>query len=195
MAGACRTEEDLVACFCAGSDSCFTQLINRHRHELVNFCTKFLGDYSDGEDVAQDICVSLYESLHHFRQEATFTTWLYRVAINRCKNRYSSWWQRLTRTSKRVSSVDRDTSEIILIDEDFSPEKATLIKERELLLRSAIAELDIRFKEVVILRDIEDKSYDEIGAILAIETGTVKSRLARGRKMVMGKLQGVRDVF
>lgn len=195
MAETIKSDGELIDCFVKGSDNCFTQLINRHRNQLVNFCTHYLGSAEEGEDVAQDICVLLYDALHSFREESQFSTWLYRIAVNRCKNRHGSWWRRLTRQGKRVSSVDRETSEITVVDEDFSPEDAAHMKEKEILLRSALAELDDGFKEVVILRDLEEKSYQEIAEIMGLEVGTVKSRIARGRKMVMGKLQGVRHEF
>ncbi len=186
---------DLVERIREGDERAFRLLVNRWRSRLVNFCARRLGNPIDGEEVAQEVCVVLYEKINTFRGDSQFSTWLYRIAVNRCRNRYGSWWSRLKRNGKRVSSVDRETSEIAVVDRDSSPEQNMQKVQAGKLLMSHLAHLPEIFREVVIFRDLEELSYEEIGAILGISEGTVKSRISRGRAMLQESVAEVRNEF
>ncbi len=186
---------DLVERIREGDERAFRLLVNRWRSRLVNFCARRLGNPIDGEEVAQEVCVVLYEKINTFRGDSQFSTWLYRIAVNRCRNRYGSWWSSLKRNGKRVSSVDRETSEIAVVDRDSSPEQNMQKVQAGKLLMSHLAHLPEIFREVVIFRDLEELSYEEIGAILGISEGTVKSRISRGRAMLQESVAEVRNEF
>ncbi len=188
-------DRELIEEIRKGDQLAFRQLINRHRDRLVNFCVRYLGDREEGEDTAQEICVLIYEKLDTFRGDSQFSTWLYRIAVNRCKNHHGNWWNRLFRQGKKISSVDRETSEITVIDDESSPEKQTHESELSELIMNKITGLPEKFREVILLRDMEDRTYDEIEAITGISSGTVKSRLNRGRKLLQAQLAEVRDEF
>lgn len=188
-------DRELIEQIRDGNEGSFRILINRHRDRLVNFCVRYLGDRSEGEDIAQEVCVLLYEKLDSFRGDAQFSTWLYRIAVNRCKNRQGSWWSRLTRQGKRVSSVDRETSEIAIVDSGSSPEGSAVQSEMGEMIMNRIAELPTQFREVILLRDLEDRPYEEIAEITNSSTGTVKSRLNRARKILQTQLAEVKNEF
>ncbi len=188
-------DHELIEQIKTGDEAAFRLLINRHRDKLVNFCVRFLGSQSEGEDVAQEVCLVLYEKIGSFKGESQFSTWLYRIAVNRCKNRYGSWWSRLTRTGQRVSSVDRDTSEVTVIDTNFASDSQTERSELSEYLMGLITALPTQFREVILLRDLEDHSYEEIAEITNSSLGSVKSRLNRGRKMLQTQIAEVRDEY
>ncbi len=190
-----RSDHELVTLIKNGDKPAFRALIDRYRDRLVTFCSRYLGSDSDGEDVAQEVCVLLYEKLDSFKENAQFSTWLYRIAVNRCKNRHGSWWNRLTRNGKRVSSVDRDTSEITVIDDENSSDAMTQNSELSEYIMTQIGELAPQFREVILLRDLQDHTYDEIAKIVGASVGTVKSRLSRGRKLLQTQLEGVRNEY
>jgi len=178
-----------------GDERAFRLLVNRWRQRLVNFCSRRLGNPIDGEEVAQEVCVVLYEKLSAFRGDSQFSTWLYRIAVNRCNNRHGSWWSRLKRQGKRVSSVDRETSEIAVVDSQNSPEQNTQIVQAGKLLMDHLQTLPQNFRDVVIFRDLEDLSYEEIARITGCSEGTVKSRISRGRAMLQELVAEVRHEF
>lgn len=186
---------ELVALIREGDERAFRLLVNRWRGRLVNFCARRIGDPVDGEEVAQEVCVILYEKIHTFRGDSQFSTWIYRIAVNRCRNRSGSWWNRLMRNGKRVSGVDRETSEITVVDSDSSPEQNMQKIQAGAILMKQLAKLPEIFREVVILRDLEDLSYDEIAAITGTSEGTVKSRISRGRAMLQETVAEVRHEF
>jgi len=190
-----RSDHELVTLIKNGDEPAFHVLINRYRDRLVTFCSRYLGSDTDGEDVAQEVCVLLYEKLDSFKENSQFSTWLYRIAVNRCKNRHGSWWNRLTRNGKRVSSVDRETSEITVVDSNEATDSSTQNSELSEYIMSEIAELSSQFREVILLRDLQDHTYDEIAKIVGTSVGTVKSRLSRGRKLLQTQLEGVRDEY
>jgi RNA polymerase sigma-70 factor, ECF subfamily len=179
----------------AGDETAFRNLINRHRDRLVNFCIRYLDSRSEGEDIAQEICVVLYEKLGTFNEKSQFSTWLYRIAVNRCKNRYGSWWNRLTRQGKRVSSVDRETSEITIIDSTETTDRSSEKSELSEFLMSTIATLQPQFREVILLRDLEGYSYEEVAQMTNSSLGSVKSRLNRARTLLQTMLAEVRDEY
>jgi len=188
-------DNELILRIRDGDERAFRMLVNRWRDRLVTFCSRWLGNRVDGEEVAQEVCVILYEKLHLFRGESLFSTWIYQIAVNRCRNRHGSWWNRLTRNGKRVSSVDRETSEITVVDHESSPEQSAQKSQAQAILLAAVANLPVQFREVIILRDLEDRSYDEISRITGSSEGTVKSRINRGRAMLQETLAEVRDEF
>ena len=178
------TDTALVRAFQSGERKAFDKLVLRHRDRVFNICYRFLGDYQDAEDTAQDVFLKAYSSLKQFRFRSSFYTWLYRIAVNTCKNRLKSLGYRLMKM--RVSLSDTDDDDInhlsrTMGDESKSPILEIEKKERMKLIQKAIDSLSAEHKAVVILRDIEGLSYKEITDITGIKTGTLKSRLSRAR--------------
>jgi RNA polymerase sigma-70 factor (ECF subfamily) len=183
----------LVRAFQAGNRAAFDRLVLKHKDKVFNLCYWFLGDYHEANDSAQDAFLRAYQSLMKFRSESTFSTWLYRIAVNTCKNRLKSSDYR--RKKKMVwldnpaNSEARSTA-VEIEDESPSPLIELEKKERLALIKRAINTLPTEQKSVVVLRDIEGLSYDDVSSITGLNLGTVKSRLARARLGLRKKLGG-----
>jgi RNA polymerase sigma-70 factor (ECF subfamily) len=184
----------LVKDFQAGNKTSFDELVLRHKDRVFNVCYKFLGDYQDANDSAQETFVKVYRSLRRFRFEATFSTWLYRIAVNTCKNKLTSSEHRYRKKMVRLDNPGETegTAHLVEIrDENQSPLIELERKERLSLIQKSIESLPIEQKTVVVLRDIEGVSYEDIAHITGERLGTVKSRLARARLELREKLKGV----
>lgn len=179
-------EEDavLVKAFQAGDKSAFDKLVIRHEEKLFNVCYWLLGDYQEANDSSQDAFIKAYRGLGKFRSESRFFTWLYRIAVNTCKNKLQSVEYRQKNKMFRLDNPghpDGKESAMEIADESQSPVVKLEKKERLALLKKAINVLPSDQKTVVVLRDIEALSYKEIASITGLSLSAVKSRLFRGR--------------
>lgn len=184
----------MVSAFQTGKDAAFDTLVLRHKDKVFNLCYWFLGDYHEANDAAQETFIKVFRSLKTFRLESAFSTWLYRIAVNTCKNRLkSSEFSQRKRTIRLDNpGVSKETPPSMEIaDESQSPMIQLERKERWVLIKRAIDSLPPEQKAVVALRDIEGLSYDEIAQITGFNLGTVKSKLARARLGLRDKLRGV----
>lgn len=174
----------LVKAFQAGEKAAFDRLVLKHKDRLFNLCYWFLGDYQEANDSAQEAFIRAYRSLNKFRSESTFSTWLYRIAVNTCKNRLKSLEYRLRKKMVWLDGPGKSEGSnppIDIEDEFHSPVIELERKERMALIRKALDSLPSEQKTVVVLRDIDGLSYEEIASIAGLNLGTVKSRLARAR--------------
>ena len=191
-----NNDEDiaLITSFLKGDRVSFDRLVLKYQDRILNLCVRTAGDYAEGEDAAQETFVKVYKNLNKFKGEALFSTWLYRIAVNTCKNRRRSWWNRMKRTAVRIDKpIETEEGEHTyeIGDTSLSP-----IKDLERLqiadsVKKALDTLTDKHKELIILRDIQGLSYEEIEAILGISIGTVKSRLSRARKAMQEKLRAI----
>jgi RNA polymerase sigma-70 factor (ECF subfamily) len=183
----------LVARFQEGDGTAFDGLVRRHQDAVFRTCLRFLGDYDEAVDCAQDVFVRVYKTLGSFRRESRFSTWLYRVAVNVCKNRASSLQFRRRR---RMFSLDTarnpDGKTVEVKNGRWSPHREYEKKEEREAVERAIHGLPEDQRAVVILRDIESLSYDEIARITGFAQGTVKSKLFRARKRLAEELRELR---
>ncbi len=184
----------LIKAFQRGDKRAFDQLVIRHKDRIFNLCYRFIGDYEEANDSAQEAFVKAYGSLKTFRLESTFSTWLYRIAVNTCKNKLGSSSYRAKR--KTVSLDNPGNNEVGALPMEIqngtpSPLARMEEKERRRLVQKALAALPAEFKMVVALRDIEGLSYEEIAQVTGLNLGTVKSRIARARTDLRNKLRGV----
>lgn len=192
-----RDEEDdysLIRSFHSGDKTAFDIIVLRHKDRIFNLCLRFLGNYHEAEDTAQDIFVKAYGSLKSFRFESSFFTWLYRIAVNTCKNKIKS---REFRIKKLSSGMDNPGESIGLgmaerLDGPVSNPVSDLEKKETMkALQQAIDSLPSDQKSVVILRDIQGMSYEEIADITGFKLGTLKSKLSRARNTLKEKLGGI----
>jgi RNA polymerase sigma-70 factor (ECF subfamily) len=166
----------------------------RHKDRIFNLCYRSQGDYQEAYDTAQEIFIKVYKNLQSFRGDSSFLTWLYTIAGNTCKNRLKSMEYRYR--NKKVSlhdphNQDGGNREIEIEDESESPLIVLEKKEKMKIIQRAIDSLPAEQKMVVVLRDIEGLSYDEIIKITGHRLGTVKSKLSRARLILRGKLRGI----
>jgi len=188
----------LVRAFNAGQKDAFDLLVLRHKDRIFNLCLWYLGDYQEANDIAQEIFIKVFRSLGMFKFKSAFSTWLYRIAVNTCKNRLKSMEFRFKKRMRRlnhpgISQSNNPSAEIAseIADESGSPLDRLEKKERAIRVRKTINALPDKKKTMIILRDIEGFSYAEICMITGLKPGTVKSRLARARLTLKEKLKGV----
>ncbi|MBW1912497.1 MAG: sigma-70 family RNA polymerase sigma factor [Deltaproteobacteria bacterium] len=183
----------LVREFQSGDRDVFDSLVIRHKDRIFNLCYRFLGDYYDAEDAAQEIFVKVYRSLKRFRLDSSFSTWLHRIAVNTCKNKIKSLEYRYRKKQARLNNdgIGENPYSMEPGQESHSPMAELERKERMKAIQKAIDALPAKQKTVVVLRDIQGFSYDEITRITGYKLGTLKSRLARARLDLRDKLKGV----
>jgi len=167
-----------------GETDAFEMLVERHQKKMLNIAYRMMGDYDEACDVTQEAFISAYKSIKKFKAEAKFSTWLYRIVVNYSKNRL----KQLSGLSKKEGVFMDDNTEKRADDilnqslvNSANPGTQMETREREAHVQKCISSLDEEYREVLVLRDIQGFSYDEISNILKIPDGTVKSRLSRAR--------------
>ena len=167
----------------------FRELVETHRDRVFNITYRMLGDRAEAEDVAQEVFISVFKTIDMFREEAKFSTWLYRVTVNHCKNRIKYLARRHDRDRDELDETSHETNGAAGVPRNVQPDRALEGAQLEVLLQEAIAHLDDDQRVVVVLRDVEDLSIEEICEITGLPDGTVKSRLHRARLVLRKRLQ------
>jgi len=184
----------LVKAFQKGDKRAFDELVVRHQDRIFNLCYRFLGDYEETNDSAQEAFVKAYDSLSTFRLESTFSTWLYRIAVNTCKNKLGSSACKAKRKTVSLDNPGNPSDDPLHMEiPNGAPSPLARMEEKEkmALVQRALDALPTEFKMVVTLRDVEGLSYEDIAEITGLNLGTVKSRIARARTDLRNKLRGV----
>ncbi len=172
------SDEDLIGNFQAGDVSAFEEIVRRYKDQLVNFAYRFLGDLEEAEDIAQETFLRVFRKRNAYRNVAKFSTWIYTITGNLAKTELR---RRKRRKLISLSSLGFEDKDFDLKDTKKGPEESVhdLIKDE--FIQRAINSLPDKFREVIIFRDIQELSYEEISSIVKIPLGTVKSRVNRGR--------------
>ncbi|MCA1629538.1 MAG: sigma-70 family RNA polymerase sigma factor [Acidobacteria bacterium] len=179
----------------AGDAESFDRLVSDRSQDVYALLYRLTQDAEEARDLTQETFLQAFRSIAHFRGDADLRTWLYRIAVNQARNRWR-WWRRRRRDATvSLDAPARDSEQPLsarLKDErGRDPEGETLAHERERALDAALQTLARPYREVVVLRDVEGLSYEEVAAALEISVGTVKSRLSRGRAELRRRLEGV----
>jgi RNA polymerase sigma-70 factor (ECF subfamily) len=191
--GSSRADTVLIRAVQAGDMAAFDELVLKHKDRLFNLVYWFLGDYHETNDCAQEIFIKVFKSIKKFRFESAFSTWLYRIAINTCKNRIKSSayrWKKKTVSLETSNGSKNDNPFSEIANGSPTPAMALEKKERMMLIQKAIDSLPEEQNRVVVLRDIQGLLYQDISDITGLNLGTVKSRLARGRLALKNQLKG-----
>ena len=184
------TDEELISRFQSGDIYAFEEIVHRYKDPLVNFIYNYVGNRTEAEDIVQETFLRVFKNKHLYRSIAKFSTWIYTIASNLAKTELR---RRKRRRFLSLSHMGYDDKDYELPDEYFSPERIVDNKMKGRTIRKEIEALPEKFKEVVILRDIQEFSYEEIGQILKIPVGTVKSRVNRGRLRLQKRLKYLLD--
>ena len=172
------TDEELIARFQNGDAYAFDLLVRRYKDPLLNFIYRFLGDLVESEDIVQETFYRVYKNKHYYKEVAKFSTWIYTIAGNLAKTELRR------RKRRRVFSIHKETAaekELELPDLQSDPEKEVNTIVTEKIIQKAITSLPQKFRQVIVLRDIQGFSYEEISGIIKVPLGTVKSRVNRAR--------------
>lgn len=184
----------LIKAFQRGDQRAFDQLVVRHKDRIFNLCYRFLGDYEEANDSAQETFVKAYGSLKAFRLESAFSTWLYRIAVNTCKNKLGSSAYKAKRKTVSLDNPGPDEDRPLAMEiQNGAPSPLDRMEEKERMthIQTALDALPADFRMVVTLRDVEGLSYEDIAEIAGLNLGTVKSRIARARTELRNKLRGI----
>ena len=174
---------DLIESIRAGDASAFNELVLKYRNRVMGIAARMLENRVDAEDLAQDVFVKVYHSLKSFKGEALFSTWLYRITANSCLNH-----RRRKKTEAAIDPMGGD-KDFTFSDDSANPQTLLEKEEFKRFLEKAIHELPEEQRLVLILRDIEGLSYEEIADSLELELGTVRSRLHRARLAIQARIK------
>lgn len=164
-----------------GNVNAFEMLVNAYEKTVYNLALRTLGNPQDAEDVTQEAFLKAYRSLSSYRGDSKFSVWLYRIVSNLCLDQLRAKKRRPTQ-SLTVENDEGEEDTLEIPDEQFSPEKLLDRKLTQESVRRGLASLPDDAKQILLLREIQGMSYEEIADVLDLEPGTVKSRIFRARK-------------
>ncbi|MGH7247694.1 MAG: sigma-70 family RNA polymerase sigma factor, partial [Pseudomonadota bacterium] len=174
-----------------GDERAYESLVLRYQQPVYNLVYRLMDEPSDATDVVQEVFLKVFRNIGAFRGQSSLKTWLYRIAVNEAHN-HRRWFSRHRRRESGFDGEEENSRsyEETLQDPARSPFDLTLVRETRDLIETALAELNPNFRAAVVLRDIEDLSYEEIAGVLEVSLGTVKSRILRGREALRKQLTG-----
>jgi RNA polymerase sigma-70 factor (ECF subfamily) len=184
------TDEELIAEFQRDNIVAFNLIVGRYKDQLTNFVYRLLGDYDECQDIVQETFIRVYRNRQMYKPVAKFSTWIYTIAGNLAKTE-------LRRKERRrwlpiFSGSDEDSQNRYDIpDTAFSPDVSTDSSIKSALIQGALGKIPRQYREMVILRDVQELSYDEISKIAGVSIGTVKSRINRGRIQLQKLLKDI----
>jgi RNA polymerase sigma-70 factor (ECF subfamily) len=190
-------ESELVASCRTGDAQAFARLVQLHEGMVVNLSARLLGDPEEARDVAQEVFLQVFKRLDAFEGRSSLKTWIYRIAVNQCHNR-RRFWNRRRRDKERplddrvlAPLAETEANDAQSTRRDASPYQETLRHERARIVQSALLELCFEHRSVLVLREVEGLSCEEVASALGVPEGTVKSRLSRAREAMRRKLAGL----
>lgn len=174
-------------------EAAFNTLVHLYERSVFRLVLRMLGDRAEAEDVAQDVFVTIFKAIGGFRGDSKLSTWIYRVATNHCKNRIKYLDRRARGKKSELDDLAEggalESATMTSSAQIARPDQQAEANQIEKIVRAAIAVLDEDQRELVVLRDVENLSYEEIQAITGLPEGTVKSRLHRARLQLMKAIQ------
>jgi RNA polymerase sigma-70 factor (ECF subfamily) len=182
------TDEELMQQFQSGVVAAYEILVDRYEEPLKHYIYRFVNQWEKAEDLLQEAFMRVHRNRHSYQPIAKFSTWLYTIAGNLARSEYRKGKRRNTHSIHRVNR-DNEEYDMDLPDETFSPDTAAESSLQDEYIQEALMEIPETFREVVVLRDIQQLTYKEIAEITGLPLGTVKSRINRGRN----KLQDLLD--
>ena len=172
-------EKKLIAEVLGGDHEAFAQLVKAYEDKVYNLCLRMCSDREDAKDLAQEAFLRAWRGLRFYKQEAAFSTWLYRLTSNVCIDYLR---QKKRRSAVSFVTADEEGVQLEIPDPTPTPEQQMMDVHLKEQLADAMARLDEDHRLILTLRVVEELRYDEIAAIMDLKEGTVKSRLARARE-------------
>lgn len=169
----------------------FEQLVSRYQNKITAFAARMLNDRDEAEDVAQEVFIKAYRSLDSFRGASSFSTWLYRIATNLCIDRVRMKKRRPQQAYSLDEPFDKeeDSGGRDVADETYEPSGQVERDELRQQVRTTVAEMPEKLREVLVMCDIQGMAYEQIAEILKVPIGTVKSRLFHARADLARRLK------
>lgn len=174
-----------------GTEAAYEALIAEYQQPVYNLAVRLLSDSSDASDVVQEVFLKVFRKVGAFRGDSSLKTWIYRIAVNEAYN-YQRWFGRHRKQEIGLEEEEEGSLNYsqVLSDPARSPFDCAADDEQHKLVEAALARLNPSYRMAVVLRDIEELSYEEIAEILQVALGTVKSRILRGREALRKELAG-----
>lgn len=190
-----QNEQILLERAKAGDVAAFEELIEGYQKKIFNLAYRILGNYEDAGDMAQEALIRIFRSIANFKEQSSFSTWVYRITTNVCLDEIRK------KKNKKVISLDEEIRvedgemKRQIMSDDMLPDEAAELKELRTSVNNAINSLPEDQRLVITLRDIQGLSYDEISSVLDCPSGTVKSRINRARQALKNVLSTKRELF
>lgn len=185
MASEEETEAQFVARLVARDEAAFNVLVTTYERRVFSLVFRMLGRRDEAEDLAQEVFVQVFKAIDQFRGDSKLSTWIYRIAVNLCKNRSKYLSRRHAGNQDDVDALAEraplTAAKGVSVGDISRPDELVEGMQLELVVKRAIAQIDPDFREVLVLRDVEDLSYEEIASVTGLPDGTVKSRIHRAR--------------
>jgi RNA polymerase sigma-70 factor (ECF subfamily) len=182
------TPDTLIEQCLSGDQAAWEAVVRQHWRKVFNVAYKFVGKHDEAEDLAQDIFLKIFKALDTFDRRANFQTWIISIARNLCIDHYRS-----VRKERETIAREVDAGELTPASGDISPEGELEQSDLRALLQRALEKLPVSLRTAVVLRDLQELSYQEIADRLRLPEGTVKSRINRGRLELARQVRRLQD--
>jgi RNA polymerase sigma-70 factor (ECF subfamily) len=187
------SEQRFIERLVAHDERAFNQLVEAYEHRVFRLVHRMLGRRDEAEDMAQEVFVQVFKAIGQFRGDSKLSTWLYRIAVNLCKNRLKYLSRRHSDAQDEFETVAEhaplSSSKGVTYGGVARPDQVLEGYQVERIVQRCMAEIEPEFREVLVLRDVEDLSYEEIAEITGLADGTVKSRIHRARGVLKQKVE------
>lgn len=177
-------------------EDAFREMVRDYHRRVYTLVFRMLGNREEAEDLSQEVFVTVFKSIDSFREESKFSTWLYRVTVNTCKNRYKFLSRRNFHNAKPLDDISerdaagRDGGPVMALQAQVSrPDQMVEGLQMEAAIQKELAALPEDQRTLIVLRDIQGLAYDEIARIEGLKAGTVKSRLHRARMALKNRMK------
>lgn len=181
------TDEDLVQKIKDGDQDAFEHLVHRYEGKIYSVAYRFMGSHADAGDLAQDTFIRMYQALPGFRGDSSFATWLYRIAANACRDELRKRQRR--RSVSMDEMIEASPANIPVAAGEYSPEETVQRHETQLRVQECLNRLSDDHRLILVMREIQGLSYEEIAGMLDCSLGTVKSRISRARNALKERLR------
>ena len=183
-----KDEATLVALMKEGDHEAFSIIIKRYKGRVFNTAFRFLQNHAIAEELTQEIFITVFRKIGSFQEKSKFSTWLYRITVNHAKNRIGYLKRRGHYNKGEYFDHIKSDKSIEFTARTDNPGNYVEDKELMTILKDKISSLAVKDREIIILKDFEGLTYEEIGEILKISLGTVKSRLSRARQRLKDEM-------
>jgi RNA polymerase sigma-70 factor, ECF subfamily len=183
------SDHELIEAVKSGEESAFDEVVNRYRQPITNYIFRILNDYEEAVDLSQETFVRVYFAIERYHTEYAFSTYIYRIATNLAISEIRKRKRRKLFSLTGLFQADDNDKEFDIPDEKNLQDVDLIEFERKAAISGAIAALPENYRVPIVLRDIEERSYDQVAEILGLSLGTTKSRISRGRAMLREKLK------
>ena len=189
-----QEEASVVAELKAGSEEAYAWLITQYQPPVYNLVYRILNDSAEAADTTQEVFLKVFRGMEHFNGASSLKTWIYRIAVHEASNRRRWWFRHKSKETSMENSEEQSFEPTValkdkLVDEGTSPFDDCARTELRGQVEAALAQVPEPYRTALVLRDMEELSYDEIAEITACTMGTVKSRITRGREQLKKRLE------